>query len=95
MDPSAGKIAGPRSDLVETEVDGNISLYDPLREEVLVLNETASDVWRLCDGEHSLDEIVRLIARAYQIDAEEHREEISKTVGTFLEKRLLGDGSPA
>ena len=32
-----------------SEVDGDISLYDAKEERVIVLNPTASDVWRLAD----------------------------------------------
>ena len=46
-----------------------ISLYHPRDERVMVLNQTASDVWRLLDGETSDGEIVELLAGAYSTDA--------------------------
>ena len=44
----------------EVEVDGCLSLYRRDAECVMVLNETASDVWRLADGTLAQPEIVAL-----------------------------------
>lgn len=69
------------SGLVESEIDGDISLYNPHTETVTVLNTTASDVWRLCDGDHSSDEIIGLLAAAYGVD----RTAIATDVSSALE----------
>ena len=51
-----GQLIGPPPiHIVETEVDGDISLYDTQEERVIVLNPTASDVWRLADGDMTTD----------------------------------------
>ncbi len=81
---------GPLSDhLLETEVSGDISLYDAMTEQVTVLNETASDIWRLADGEHTVEQIVQLLAGAYRVAAEDIREDVGITVDQLLEARLL------
>lgn len=85
---------GPASDLIlETEVeqDGEISLYNPATEQVTVLNGTASDIWRLLDGEHSIEEIVDLLTSAYQGDREEIARDVAEMVNLFSESRLLAD----
>ena len=61
-------IGPPPPHVIETEVRGDISLYDAQHERVLVLNGTASDVWRLCDGDQTFDQIVALLARAYGVE---------------------------
>lgn len=90
MDDS-GRIGPPPAHILETEVDGEISLYDPHSESVLVLNETASDVWRLSDGEQTLDEIVSLLAAAYQMPTERIRADVEQTVRNMIEEGFLPD----
>jgi hypothetical protein len=75
--------------VIVSELDGDISLYDPVRSNVHVLNSTASDVWRLLDGEHTLDEVVELMARAYEVDASDIRVHVARTVDVFTDRGLL------
>ena len=81
---------GPPSDsVIETEVGGDVSLYDPSSERVVVLNATASDIWRLCDGEQTLDEIVEMLARAYSVRADDIRPQVEETIATLVDGGLL------
>lgn len=80
-------IGPPAEHVIETEVGGDVSLYDPHSERVVVLNATASDIWRLCDGDHTLDEIVDLIASAYSMQHVDIRHQIEETVAS-----LQGEG---
>ena len=82
-------IGPPPPHLIETEIKGDISLYDAQREKVLVLNGTASDVWRLCDGEQTLDEIVALLAGGYGIEGEEIRADVERTVKQLVDEGFL------
>lgn len=75
--------------ILETEVDGEISLYDPANENVTILNGTASDVWLLCDGQYSAEEIVNLLASSYGVSAEQIQDEVTRTVDDFVEAGLL------
>lgn len=83
------KVGPPADHLIETEVGGDISLYDPTSERVVVLNATASDIWRLCDGEQTLDEIIELIAKAYEQQPEEIRHQVNTTIDQFLDEGFL------
>jgi hypothetical protein len=56
---------------------------------VLVLNPTASDVWRLSDGEHTLEEMVRLLAVAYQVRPEDIRIDVEQAVRNIIEEGFL------
>lgn len=58
----------PRASVRELEIDGEITLFHTETNTALVLNETASDVWRLLDGERTSDEIVRLLRATYDVD---------------------------
>lgn len=77
------------SSVIETELDGDISIYDPARESVTVLNSTASDIWRLADGEHTVDQIVDLLAAAYQVEPEAIRQQVQDAVQELVDGGLL------
>ena len=85
----AGRIGPPPAHILETEVDGEISLYDPHSESVLVLNQTASDVWRLSDGEHTLADMVRLLAAAYGQRPKDIHDDVEKAVRNIIEEGFL------
>ena len=87
--PAGGLIGPPSSNIIETEIKGDISLYDVSRNQVLVLNGTASDVWRLCDGEQTLAEIIDLLAAAYGRPAAELLPDVEATVAKLVEEGFL------
>lgn len=89
MDQSQAKVGPPAARIVESEVDGNISLFDPETGEVSLLNDTASDVWRLADGTQTLEEMIELAARAYGVEPISIADQVRDTVVTFADKRLL------
>jgi hypothetical protein len=82
----------PRLDLVETEIGTEISIYDPAGERVTLLNETASDIWRLVDGETTVEEIARLLGAAYDTSPEIIRTDIDATISSFHDADLLEGG---
>ena len=75
-----GVIGPPHAHVIETEIKGDISLFDAETNNVIVLNSTASDVWRLCDGEQTLEEIISLLAQAYQCPADRIRSDVTETM---------------
>lgn len=82
-------IGPPPKHVIESEVDGDISLYDVKYERVIVLNPTASDVWRLADGEMTLDQIVDALGKAYQADPEQIKPDVERLVASLIEQNLL------
>ncbi len=89
MDYGDRRIGPPPPHILETEVKGDVSLYDPQHERVLVLNGTASDVWLLCDGEQTFGQIVSLLAAAYGRDPALIRGDVEATVTQFVEEGFL------
>lgn len=75
--------------VLETEMGDDISLYDPREEQVTVLNTTASDIWRLLDGQTSIDEMTELLARAYAVEPESIRADIASAVHQLAEQELV------
>ncbi len=88
-DRTSRKIGPPAAGVSEREVDGCLVLLGPDRAEVLVLNETASDVWRLLDGDFTLDGIVSLIARAYAVEPSAVYQDVEGVIRLLCDHRLL------
>lgn len=73
----------------EVELDGEISLYDSTTNRALLLNPTASDVWRLLDGAHTLTEIIELLAQAYDTTPEAIADDVRSAVEQLMDHGLL------
>ena len=86
---TASRIGPSSPDTTELELDGRIHVYSPVTQQLVALNETASDVWRLCDGEHTADELVDLLSRSYQVAAEIIRADVVAALAQFVELGLL------
>lgn len=83
-------VVGPaRPHVTETEIDGCVNVYSPVTQHVLVLNETASDVWRLADGEHTPFEVVTLLASAYGIESAGVEKDVLRTIDSFVDHGLI------
>ena len=83
------KVGPAIASVLETELDGDIGLYNPVEEQVTVLNGTASDVWYLCDGTMTVDEIVDTLASSYQVDSGQIRDDVVATIEQLNEAGLL------
>ena len=88
-------VGPPSLHVIEVEIGDEISLYDSRTERVVVLNITASDVWRLSGGKHTLDEITDLLARAYGRQASAISADVENTVASFISQGLLEGGAVA
>lgn len=73
----------------ELEIDGEVTLYHEATATALVLNNTASDVWRLLDGHRSVDEIVALLAHSYSTDHETVRAGVDSALDQLTGHQLL------
>jgi len=71
------------------ELDGDISLYHPDTGQALVLNDTASDIWRLLDGEQSVDGVIEVLAGAYRTDPAEIGEDVRRVIANLTEHGFL------
>lgn len=58
----------PAPHVVVEDLDDDLCLYRSDINEVLVLNQSAGDVWRLADGQRTLTAIADQLARVYGED---------------------------
>lgn len=78
-----------REGVAVLDVDDGTSLYHADMDNALVLNATASDIWRLCDGSHTLDDIVELLAEDYGVSGEQIRQEVESSVRILRNEGFL------
>lgn len=76
-------------------MDGRISVYSPSTQQLVTLNETASDVWRLCDGECDLPTIVGLLASSYEVEPDVIAGDVASTVDELKALGLLASSDAA
>jgi hypothetical protein len=83
------RVGPPAPNVIETEVDGDVCIYDPSSERVAVLNGTASDVWRLADGTYTIAEITDLLASSYGTQPTSIAPDVVAVVTEFVEAGFL------
>lgn len=82
-------VGPPEPAVTEVEVDGRISVYSPSTQNLVSLNATASDVWRLCDGDHDMPTIIRLLALSYRVQPDLIADDVRRTVDDLVAAGLL------
>jgi PqqD family protein of HPr-rel-A system len=87
----AGRVVPPprRSDLNESELDGEGLLYDETTGKTHRLNQTALVVWRLCDDRRSTRELAQELTQAYEVDFERALDHVEQILVRLAEAGLL------
>ena len=82
-------IGPPPAGLTMAEVDACFHIFNPATHCAIALNETASNVWRLCTGEFTLDEIVGSLAEHYDVQACDIDPQVRAVLRDFAAQGLL------
>ena len=79
-----------RKDIVLKKLGKERLLYDPTTDKAHTLNPTASLIWSLCDGRHSLQEIRKAIQENFSLKGTvEVEKDILKNLKELQELGLL------
>ena len=70
--------SGLKNAFLTRELDGDLVLYDPVRDVVHTLNPTARQIWECCDGAHTGEDVVREIAGRYGVSSNAVREDVKR-----------------
>lgn len=74
----------------EAPLQGELMLFDPVTAKFFVMNATMAFLWRQCDGERSLPQIVdRLSLEFSGVDAVAAEEELRKSLDELVGLGLL------
>ena len=77
--------------LVE-RMDGEVVLLHPGRNIIIHSNETAALIWQLCDGVHTVNEIVAILAGAYPDARAQIAAEVPVTIQKLRAQGALDGG---
>jgi hypothetical protein len=75
--------------LVVEDTGEEILIHQSGRSDVYYLNGTAALVWRLCDGQRTLPEIIELLTDAYPEDADNVRSQVPELLDELLENAVV------
>jgi len=79
-----------RRDLALQEVGEEGLLYDREGAVVHILNRTALHAWRLCDGRHTVEEVVASLVSTFSgADSDRVRRDVARMLADFAERGLL------
>ena len=82
-------IPRPRSEFQLQEFDSELVLYDPEQKKVIYLSESAALIWRLCDGQRTIEEIVQLLQDAYPDKTSEILNDVERAMACFMENNVI------
>jgi len=71
------------------KMDNELLLFNSKTTNVIYLNESASVIWQLCDGQRSVDEIIDLLVSTYPEAAASIRSDVQETIELFLANQAI------
>lgn len=78
-----------RTEFEERVVEGEMVVMDKESEQIHQLNQTASFIWQLCDGDHDRKQIAEELAAAFEIDSVTAEADVADTLNKLEEIGLL------
>ncbi|MCW2776355.1 MAG: hypothetical protein JWN17_80 [Frankiales bacterium] len=76
-------------DVLFQDLDGEVLVLRPGGQDVLHLNQTASDVWQLLDVASTAAELAELLAEAYDVPVAQVRGDLEPLVELLLERGVV------
>lgn len=70
-------------------LDGELLLFHPSSETILHTNETGALVWRLCDGQRSVAEIVAVLTAVYPEAAADIAQDVPELLAQFAHQGAI------
>lgn len=90
-----GFAARRRPDVAWVELDGEVVVYDAAERTSYLLNATAGLIWRLLDGDDTLEGLADDLAEAFGADAAMVRADVVAAVADLGRQGLLDGVAPA
>ncbi len=73
------------------ELDDNLALYDDVGQLLILLNTSAASVWERCDGETTVDDMVRALALSHDEDRRLMEVDVHQAVRKLADLGLVAD----
>lgn len=84
-----GSTFGQRPRVQAADLDGNLSLYAEGQQQAVLLNATASALWRLLAQRRSLEELVAQLADDYAVDGSLIADDVRTTLEELVRLGFL------
>jgi len=78
------KVPTKKSSFELEEIDGELLLYSPESTRSIYMNSTASIIWRLCDGQLTVGEIVELLQEAFPEARDSIEQDVIDSIELFI-----------
>ena len=78
------KVPTTKSSFELEEIDGELLLYSPESTRSIYMNSTASIIWRLCDGQLTVGEIVELLKQAFPEAKDSIQQDVVNSIELFV-----------
>jgi len=88
-----GLVPVPQDGIELAELDGEGVLYCHEKMTMVYLNESASVIWRLCDGHRTVAEIIDALAEAFPDVANEVSLDVPGMIELFVREGVLELGA--
>ena len=76
-----------KNQVMEREEDDKLVLYSSHR--LFVMGTYAAEIWRLCDGKHTIDDMAEVVVSKYNVPREKAVKEITDFLNQLAEKGLI------
>ncbi len=73
--------------IMERKEDDKLVLYRGHR--LFVMGPHAAEIWQMCNGEHTIDEMIRLVAGRYDVSKEKASDEIISFINRLVDMNLV------
>lgn len=77
------KVPTPKPDYRLEQMDDELLLYHPGQTKTVYLNQTASLVWQLCDGQRCAGEIMQLLQDSFPESADQIAADVRRALAEF------------
>ena len=71
------------------EIDGELLAYSPATTRSIYLNPSASIIWLMCNGEHSVAEMIDALKEEYPDAADSIEDDVISTIETLRENQAI------
>ena len=65
------------------KMDNELLLFNPKTTNILYLNETASLIWQLCDGQRNVNEMISLLVDTFPEAGPSIKQDVEETIALF------------
>ena len=77
------------SDCLVEDMDGELLVYHPSTAATVHLNGPSSVVWKLCDGQNTVQAIIDLLLETYPGQAEQIPGDVADVIKELLENKII------